>query len=150
MLQGVTSRASFRRQPRGGKSFFTVLSLHINNNNAKKRGIGKKLPLTIRAVMIEKYVNLFVGDFNGAVWRRQIGNGNLSIIEEAFAGSDLPMPRDPPPLWGPGAVPGDWADVYGFSQASRLLLKMDSTSAWCILHSPRYSGPPPKGSKLLS
>ena len=115
VLQGVISRASFRRQPRGGKSFFTVLSLQIN-----KCGIGKKLLLSVRAVMIEEHVDLVVGDFNGAAWRRQIGNGNLSTIEQAFAGSDLPMPPDPPPLWRPGAVPGDWADVCGFSQASRL------------------------------
>ena len=60
--QGVISRASFRQQPRGGKSFFTVMSLHINKNNyAKKRFIGKKLPLTIRAVMIEEHVDLVAG-----------------------------------------------------------------------------------------
>ena len=46
----VVSRASFRRQPRNGPKFFTVMSLHINNNYAKKRGIGKKLLLTIRAL----------------------------------------------------------------------------------------------------
>ena len=33
------------------KKTFTVLSLHISNIYAKKRGIGKKLILTIRAVM---------------------------------------------------------------------------------------------------
>ena len=114
VLQVVISRASFHRQPRGGKSFFTVMSLHINNNYAKKRGIGKKLRLTIRAVMLEEHVDLVAGDFNGAAWRRQTGNGNLSIIEEAFADSDLPMPPGPTPLLGPGAVPGDWADVCGF------------------------------------
>ena len=51
VIQGVVSKASFRRKPRGGKSSFTVMSLHINNNSAKKRGIGKKLLLAIRAVM---------------------------------------------------------------------------------------------------
>ena len=35
--------------------FFTVMSLHINNNYAKKHGIGKKLLLTIRAVMLEEH-----------------------------------------------------------------------------------------------
>ena len=65
VLQGVISRASFRRQPRGGKSFFTVLSLHINNNYARKRGIGKKLLLTIRAVMIEEHVDLVAGASTG-------------------------------------------------------------------------------------
>ena len=66
VLQVVISRASFSRAPRGGKSFFTVVSLHINNNFANKRGIGKKLLLTIRAVMREEHVDLVAGDFNGA------------------------------------------------------------------------------------
>ena len=84
MIQGVISRASFRRQPRGGKSFFTVMSLHINNNYAKKRGIGKKMLLAIRAAMLVKHIDLVAGDFNGPAWRRQTTGGNLSIIEEAF------------------------------------------------------------------
>ena len=44
MLQGVISRASLRRQPRNGKSYFTVMSVHVNNQYAKKRGIGKNAP----------------------------------------------------------------------------------------------------------
>ena len=101
VLQGVISRASFRRQPRGGKSFFTVMSWHININYAKERGIGKKLLLTIRAVMPEEHVDLVAGDFNGAAWRRQCGNGRLSIIEEAFADTDLPMPQGQYQVNGP-------------------------------------------------
>ena len=61
------------------------MSLHINNNYAKKRGIGKKLLLTVRAVMLEKHVDLVAGDFNGAAWRRTTTANNISIIEEAFA-----------------------------------------------------------------
>ena len=52
VLQGVISRASFRRTPSSGQKSFTVAPLHINNNYAKKRGIGKKLLLTIRAIML--------------------------------------------------------------------------------------------------
>ena len=66
MPRGVISRTSFRRLPRSGKSFFTVMSLHINNNHAEKRGIQKKLLLTIRAVMLDDYIDLVAGDFNGA------------------------------------------------------------------------------------
>ena len=44
------------------------------------------------------------------------------------------MPPDPTPLWGPGAVPGEWADECGSSQASRLLWKMQSTVS--MVHSP--------------
>ena len=76
--------------------------------------------------MLEEHVDLVAGDFNGAAWRRQTGNGNLSIIEEAFADSDLPMPPGPTPLLGPGAVPGDWADVCGF------LKPPDSYERWKV------------------
>ena len=72
------------------------MSLHINNNNATKRGIGKKLLLTIRAVMLDELVDLVAGDFRAA-WRRD-KNNNISIIKEAFADSDLPVPPGPTPL----------------------------------------------------
>ena len=58
VLKGVLSRASFR--PSGQKTF-TVMSLHIDNNYAKKRGIGKKLILTIHAVMLDEKVDLVAG-----------------------------------------------------------------------------------------
>ena len=74
VLQGVVSRASFRRLPRNGKSFFTAMSLHIRNHFAKKRGTGKKLSLSLRAVMLEEHVDLVAGDFNGAAWRRPCEN----------------------------------------------------------------------------
>ena len=37
VLQAVISRSSFRRKPRKGKPYFTMMSLHINNHFAKKR-----------------------------------------------------------------------------------------------------------------
>ena len=59
-------------------------------------------------------MDLVAGDFEGAAWRRPCGNDRkrTSIIEEAFAGTDLPMP--PGSILEPGAVPGEWADVCGF------------------------------------
>ena len=62
VLQGVLSRASHL----SGQKTFTVLSYHIDNICVKKRGIGKKLILTIRAVMLGEHVDLVAGDFNGA------------------------------------------------------------------------------------
>ena len=50
------------------------MSLHINNNFAKKRDIGKKLLLTIRAIMQDEHVDLVACDFNGAGWRQSSGN----------------------------------------------------------------------------
>ena len=65
--QGVLSRVSFRRHPlTGQKHSHTVLLSHISNIHAKKRGIGKKLILTIRAVMLDEHVDLVSGDFNRA------------------------------------------------------------------------------------
>ena len=64
-LQAVISRASFRRLPPNGKSFSTKMSLHTNHF-VKKRGMGKKLLLTVRAVMLQVHVDMVAGDFNGA------------------------------------------------------------------------------------
>ena len=52
VLQGVVPRAPFGRAATSGQTAFTVLSLHINNVFAKKRGIAKKLIQAIRALMI--------------------------------------------------------------------------------------------------
>ena len=35
------------------KSYLTMMSLHINNQFVKKRGIGKNLFVTVRAVMLQ-------------------------------------------------------------------------------------------------
>ena len=59
VLQAVTS-------PRNGKSHFTMMSLHINNTHAKKRGIAKNLLLAVRTVMHQEQVDMVAGDFNGA------------------------------------------------------------------------------------
>ena len=45
VLQGVLSRASFRRRPLSGQKTVTVLTLHINNINVKKRCIAKSSSL---------------------------------------------------------------------------------------------------------
>ena len=63
--------------------------------------------------MLGEHVDLVAGDFNGAAWRCRKRN-NISTIEEAFADCALPTPPGPTPLWGPGSIPGCWADVCGF------------------------------------
>ena len=68
-------------------------------------------------MMLQEHVDTVAGDFNGASWRRPCGSERrlTSIIEETFANTNLPVPPGPPPpLWGPGGVPGEWADVCGF------------------------------------
>ena len=66
--------------------------------------------------MLQEQVDMVAGDFDGPVWRRQSGNEQRynSTVEEAFANMNLPNPPGPTPLWGPGGVPGEWADVRGF------------------------------------
>ena len=59
-LLAVISRASFRRLPPNGKSFSTMMSLH-NNHFVKKRCMGKKLLLTVRAVMLQERVDMVAG-----------------------------------------------------------------------------------------
>ena len=98
VLQGVLSRAIFRRPPVSGQKFFTVFSLHISNSYAKKKGIAKKLILTLRAVMISQEVVLVASDFNGTAWRYR-GKDNLSTVDKAFMDSILLTPPGPTLLW---------------------------------------------------
>ena len=83
VLQGVLSRASFRRAAASGQKVFTVLSLHISNIYAKKKGIAKKIIQTIRAFMISQDIGLVAGDFNGTAWRCR-SRDNISTIDEVF------------------------------------------------------------------
>ena len=133
VLQGVLSRAMFRRPPVSGQKYFTVLSLHISNIYAKEKGIAKKLILTLRAIMISQEVDLVVGDFNGTAWRYR-GKDNLSTVDKAFMDSILPTPPGPTPLWGPGPIPDNWADVCGFLKppGSQRFWKVNKHGAFSI------------------
>ena len=101
VMQGVLSRASFRRSPVSGQKSCTVLSLLISDIHAKKKGIAKKLIFTLRAIMISQQVDLVAGDLNGTAWRCR-SNNNLSTIDEAFTDCALPTPPGPTPLRGLG------------------------------------------------
>ena len=58
------------------------MSLHISNIYAEKRSMGKKLILTIRAVMHDESGP--AGDFNGAAWRCD-NKKSISTVAEAVA-----------------------------------------------------------------
>ena len=116
VMQGILSLALFRRPPVSGQETFTVLSLQISNIYAKKRGIAKKLILTIRAIMVGQQIHVVAGDFNGTAWRCS-NRDNISTLDEAFADCALPTPPGPTPLWGLGSIPNNWADVCGFLKA---------------------------------
>ena len=134
-MQGVLSRASFRRRPLSGQKTFTVLSLHITNIYAKKRCIAKKLILTIRTIMLGEQIDLVAGDFNGTAWRCS-NRDNISTIDEAFADCALPTPPGPTLLWGPGSIPNNWADVCGFLKP---LIQIGIGRYACMMLSPSHA-----------
>ena len=122
VLQDVLSRASFGRAAASGLKVFTVLSLHISNIYAKKKGTAQKIIQTIRALMISQNIDLVEGDFNGTA-RRCRSRNSISTIDEEFSDCALLTPPGPTPLWGPGSIPNNWADVCGFL---KLLAPSDS------------------------
>ena len=121
VLQDVISCASFRRIPRNGKSYFTMMSLHINNHYAKQRGIGKNSILAVRTVMRQEQVDMVAGDLNGAAWRRQSGS------------EQRPIPPGPTSLWRPGGCPGESADMCGFIKPTG----SETAHARCVRNSSR-------------
>ena len=111
---------------------YSVVSTYQQHLHQKK-GIAKKLILTLRAIMISQEVDLVAGDFNGTAWRYR-GKDNLSTIDEAFMDSILPTPPGPTPLWGPGSIPDNWADVCGFLKppGSQRFWKVNKHGAFSI------------------
>ena len=99
----------------------------------QKKGIAKKLILTLRAIMISQEVDLVARDLNCIPWRSR-SRDNLSTIDEAFMDSILPTPPGPPPLWGPGSIPDNWADVCGFLKppGSQRFWKVNEHGAFSI------------------
>ena len=133
VMQGVLSRAIFRRPPVSGQKTFTVLSLHTSNIYAKRKGIAKKLILTIRAIMISQQIDVVADDFNGTAWRCRTRN-NLSTIDETFTDCALPTPPGPTPLWVLGSILDNWADVCGFLKPPGSDRFLESEQAWCTFH----------------
>ena len=62
-LQGVLSRASFRRAAVSGQKFFTVFVPAYQQHQRQEESITRKLILTLRATMISQEVDLVAGDF---------------------------------------------------------------------------------------
>ena len=134
VMQGVLSRASYRRSQRA--EVLSVLSLCISATfYAKKKGIAKKLILILRAIMITQEVDLVAGDVNGTAWRCR-SRDNFSTIDEVFSDCALSTPPGPAPLWEPGAIPNNWADVCGFLKpsGSQRFWKVNKHGASFILH----------------
>ena len=58
-------------------------------------------------------VDLVAGEFNGTAWRCS-NRDNISATDEAFTDCALPTATGSTPLWGPGSIPDNWADLCGF------------------------------------
>ena len=71
VFRAVVSRAASRRVPPSGKPYFTVMSLHINNNYAKRRGIAKKRVVSNPYRCVSEQVDMVAGDLHGAAWRKK-------------------------------------------------------------------------------
>ena len=58
----------------------------------------------VRTVMLQEHVDMVAGDVNGAAWRCQSGSDDrpISIFEEAFVNTSLPVPSGSTPLGGTG------------------------------------------------
>ena len=120
VIQGFTSRASLRQNP---PQWCLSTSTTILPKNAAS---GRSCSLLSALWCLKNTWTRLLGIFNLAAWRRDTSANSISIIEEAFVDCALPMPPGPTPLWGPGAVPGGWADVYGF------LKPPDSNERWRV------------------
>ena len=114
-MQSVLSRASFRRSPVSGQRYFTVLSQHIRNIYAKKKGMAKKLILTLRAIMISQEVDLVAGDFNGTAWLVAAETISVLLMKPLLI---VPCPRhrathhcgDPDPFRTTGQTSADFSN----------------------------------------
>ena len=131
------------------RDFYGVVSTY-KQYLRPKRCTAEKLILTIRAIMIGQQIDVVAGDFNGTAWRCSDRN-NISTIDETFEDCALPTPPGPTPLWGPGSIPNNWADVCGFRKppGSDRYWKV-RTHAWCVFHPTQNSRPASNRSKLPS
>ena len=127
--------------------FYGVVSTYKQHLRQKK-GITKKLILTIRAIMIGQQVDVVAGDFNGTAWRCS-NRDNISTLDEASADCVLPTPPGPTPLWGPGSIPNNWADVCGFLK-HRVQIGFGRCACTAHFHPWQNSWPTSNRSKLPS
>ena len=69
----------------------------------------KTFLFAVRTVLCQERVDMV------AAWRRKNGDDQQrgSTIEGACANTNLPIPHGRAPLWRPGGVPGERADVCG-------------------------------------
>ena len=115
-MQGVVSRAAFRRQPRSGQKTFTVVSLHTNNNCAKSVESGRSSSLKfVPLCKMSTWIWLLVISTEQDGANQAVSTLNRPVLLRKHLPTPfLPIPPSPTPLWGPGATPGECGGVCGF------------------------------------
>ena len=132
VFQGVLSHVSFRRRPLNGQKLIHSCVVAHQVHYAKERGIGKKLILTIRAVMLDEKVDLVAGDFNSPAWRSSNRN-NISTIEEAFADCALQGASRP------HTVMGSWSSSRWVGGRWWVPQPLDSDGWWTVRQHDAFS-----------
>ena len=114
-FEAVVSRVRLRRIHRNGRSSFAVVA--------------------VWTFMVQEYVDIVAGHFNGASWRRKRGPDPRfdSTLEEAFEIARLLVPPGPSPLWCSGGIPDGWTDVCAFVKPPKSQLEWLNSETWCRL-----------------
>ena len=94
------------------KKVFVVSSLHISNFFCQEK---RYCHISIFFFARKRVLQDHPGDFNGTAWRCRSCD-NLSTFDEVFSDCALPTPPGPTPLWGPGSIPNNWADVLALTK----------------------------------
>ena len=102
--------------------------------------------------MLQEHVGMVAGDFNGAAWRRQSGSDPrpISIIEEAFTKTSLPVPPGPLTVVATGRCTRWMGWRMRFSETTGFWTRMASSDAWSLHHPMWHAGAKREGSKLPS
>ena len=124
----------FSRAPDPSCSYFTVASVHINNECAKRRSVCIALLLLTRDLCM-KLGAVITSDFNKGAEREAVTSGltdqrRISPLEAAFNCANAPWPTSGvTPLWSPGGEPHGsmWPECCDF------VVLPESQNQWLLL-----------------
>ena len=124
VMQGVLSRASFRRSPVSGQKFVSAYQQHSRQKERHRQEAHSYSPC---------HHDISGSWLDGTVWRYR-GKDNLSTFDEVFTDCALPTPPGTTPRWWPGSIPNNWADVCGFLKpfGSERFVKLNKHGAFSI------------------
>ena len=106
-VEGMVVTGKFRRAPDPSCSYFTVASVHISNEYAKRRSVCSALLLLTRDLCMKLGAVILSGDFNKGAQRELASSAPTSVgslrSRPPSATLYVPWPTSGvTPLWGPG------------------------------------------------